>query len=123
MGRIAFDFTWIPIAIAILLAVISYFFSDLGSTSSMITTVVAAMTTGQLYGQRTGAEVTSGFAWKAAAVMTLVSILIAVVVISGLQLAGVPLFPGDIPQDVIAIAIAIGALIAFLVCRFAFRWA
>ena len=124
MGRIVFDYLWLTILIAVVFAVLTYFFSDLGGSSGAVTTVVAAMSTGQLYGQRTGQEVSSGFAWKVAAVLTVVSLLFSGVVVAILHMVGVPLVPPEIEltAGVVVAILAISGLIALLVTRFVFSW-
>ena len=124
MGRIVFDYFWITVLMGIVYALIGYFIADLGNSSTAVTTVIAAMVSGQLYGQRTGQEVSSGFAWKVAAVLTVVSLLFGVVVLVGLQLAGVSILPDDVEPDfgILAVLIAAFALIGLLITRFAFRW-
>jgi len=124
MGRIIFDFVGVTLIIALIFGAISYFFPSVGNSSGAVTSVVAAMTTGQLYGQRTGQEVSSGFAWKVAAILTVVSLIIGAVVIAGFRLAGEPLLPEDINLDAgtIGLVFAIAGLIVFLISRFAFRW-
>lgn len=124
MGRIVFDYVWITVAIAVLFMVLGHFFPSLGSSSGAVTTVVAAMTTGQLYGQRIGEEVSSGFAWKTAAILTVVSLILGGLVIAGLHMSGIPLFPEDMAfgAGTWALIFGIGGLIALLVTRFAFRW-
>jgi len=123
MGRIIFDYVWITLAIAIVFALIGYFFPDLGSSSSsVVTTMIAAMVAGQLHGQRTGLEVSSGFAWKAAAILTLVSLAIGVAFIALVQMSGEPLLPEDASFGVFGVILAIFVFIGFLITRFAFRW-
>ncbi len=124
MGRITFDYLWITVVLSLAMIVISHFFPNLGGSSGFVTTVVAGMTTGQLYGQRTGEEVSSGFAWKTAAILTVVSLIFGGVVIGGFHMAGQPLLPPDLALSfsVLAIVLAFAGLIVLLVTRFAFRW-
>lgn len=125
MGRIIVDYIWISVAITIVFGIIAYFFPDFGSSGGAVTSVITAMVTGQLHGQRTGSEVTSGFAWKTAAILTLVALLMAAVIVGGLQLAGVPVLPEGPPIGAGGWVMIIGfsALLILMVTRFTFRWA
>jgi len=124
MTRIIIDYIWISIAITALLALIAHFFPNFGGTGGAVTTVVSAMVTGQLYGTRTGSEVTSGFAWKIAAVLTLVALLMAAAILMAFQLAGVPVLPTETPitGSVWVMVIGLSALVVILITRFSFRW-
>jgi len=124
MGRIIFDYAWISITITILLGLIAYFFPDFGGSGSAVTTVVSGMVTGQLLGQRTGQEVTSAFAWKVAAILTLVALLIAALIVIGFHFVGVPILPEGQPIGASGwvLILGISASIILLITRFSFRW-
>lgn len=123
MGRIVIDYIWLTIVMSILLAVLAYMFPALGSSSSMITTMIAAMTAGQFHGGRTGQEVSSGFAWKTAGILTLVSLVLGALVLGAFHLAGAPLLPEgmDIGAGAWIMIIGISSLVVFLISRFFFR--
>lgn len=122
MTRIVLDFFGVTILCAILFAVIAYFFPGLGSPSGAVTTVVAALVAGQLYGRRTGAEVSSGFAWKVAFVLTALSLILAALVLLGLPAMGIAVMP-DAPISFVQLLFAlvfVGGL-SLLAIRFTFR--
>lgn len=125
MRRIVIDFLWISVVIALILGVISYFYPNLGSSSGAVTTTVAAMTAGQMYGQRTGTEVSKGFAWKAAAWMTVASLALAAVVLGALKAADIPLLPDgsvELSLGTWALITMFISILVLLVTRFTFRW-
>ena len=123
MGRIVIDYIWLTVAISLLLAALAYMFPALGSSSSMITTMIAAMTAGQFYGGRTAQEASSGFAWKVAGILTLVSLVLGAIVLAAFHFAGLPLLPEgtDIGAGAWILIIGISSLVVFLITRFFFR--
>ncbi len=120
MGRIIVDFFGISILCGIVFAIISFFFPDLGSPGGAVSTVVAALIAGQFYGRRTGAEVTSGFAWKVAAILTLISVVLAGMIFGVLMSQGDPML-AELDRGVLAGATALLGLLTLLAIRFLFR--
>lgn len=122
MGRIIIDFVGLSVLAAIAFAAVEYFFS-INTPNGTVVTIVAAMVAGQLYGSRTGREVTSAFAWKVALVLTLVSLLIGTVILTGLSFLGESLIPEDISMGVLFVILLVALTVSVLIIRFTFRWA
>jgi len=120
MGRIIVDFFAVSILCGILFAIIAYFFPDLGSPGGAISTVLGAMLAGQFYGRRTGAEVSSGFAWKVAAILTVLSVVLAAVLLMSLRALGDPTLMG-ISVNMFLTAIVFLGVLSLLAIRFSFR--
>lgn len=90
MGLICRDFAIIYVLALIGLMVIALALeqmtgTDVGSAVNIVPQIVAAMLSGQRHGKRAGVRPNSGFAWKAAFLMTMISvglsILFAIVLI------------------------------------------
>ncbi len=125
MGRIIIDFFGALLLIAILLAVVSYFFPSFGGSGGAVTTVVAALVAGQFYGRRTGQPVSSGFAWKVAAVLTVLSLALAALILWYVVTAGVPVTEdgnalSSLSPQVLLLVFGFLGLISLLGIRFMF---
>ncbi len=122
MKRIIIDFFAISILCAVVFAAIAHFFPDLGSPGGAISTVIGSMIAGQLHGARTGEEVSSGFAWKVAAILTLISILLAILVLLVLRnVFDNPLTIGISVAQFLSVT-AFAGILSLLAIRFTFRF-
>lgn len=122
MRRIVFDFFLVMVLCGLAFALLSYFFPSLGSPSGAVSTVVASLIAGQLHGRRTGAEVSSGFAWKVAFILTILSLILAAVLLTGMLTLGpdsTPLAGLSFVQLLFAL-VFVGGL-SLLAIRFTFR--
>lgn len=121
MGLIIRDFFAVSILCGIVFAIISYFFPDLGSPGGAVSTVVGAMLAGQFYGRRTGAEVSGGFAWKVAAILTAISLVLAGVLFWFLKSQGDPVL-ADLSAGILIASFAFLGVLSLLAIRFSFRF-
>ena len=121
MGRVIVDFVGISLLGAIAFTAVEYFFS-INAPNGSVTTVIAGMVAGQLYGGRTGREGSSGFAWKVAGVLTAVSLLLFSMLAAGLYYLRAPMFPAGISVSQLIVALAVAAIVGILIIRFTFRW-
>jgi len=121
MGRIILDFFGISLLCGAAFAAVAYFFPDVGSPSGAVSTVIGSMIAGQLYGRRTGEEVSSGFAWKVAAILTVVSLILAAAVFWFLKSQGDPDLAA-MPLDLTLGMFAFLGLLSLLAIRFTFRF-
>jgi len=121
MGRIIVDFFGVSILCGLAFAILTYFFPDLGSPGGAVSTVVGSMVAGQLYGRRTGSEVSSGFAWKVAAILTAISLVLAFALLWFLKSQGDPRLAGDISPGLLTGMFAFIGLLTLLAIRFMFR--
>jgi len=58
--------------------------TDIGSAVNIVPQIVAAMLSGQRHGKRTGTRPDNGFAWKAAFLMTMISVGLSILFAIGL---------------------------------------
>jgi len=121
MGRIVFDFLGVAFLCSAVFAIIAYFFPNLGSPSGAVSTVIGAMIAGQLHGRRTGEEVSSGFAWKVAALLTVVLLAVSGSLLAILKAQGDPVL-ADASAGLILGILAFLGLLSFFAIRFTFRW-
>ncbi|MEL6978677.1 MAG: ABZJ_00895 family protein [Pseudomonadota bacterium] len=123
MGRIIVDFVAISIAVGLALALLELAIGQALAPSGSITTFIAALICGQLYGARDGADVSGAFAWKVAA-----ALLAVVLALSAIVLALTPDFTARFSEvfsdpelsGVLIAAALILPLIVFLALRAAF---
>lgn len=122
MFRIIIDYVGISVLMGVAFAAVEYFFAT-NMPNGTVVTVIAAMVAGQLYGGRTGHEVTSAFAWKVGLVLTLVSLLVAALIFGSAHLLGESLIPDDISMGVLFVILLVALAVSVLIIRFTFRWA
>jgi len=122
MIRIVFDFLWVSIVVSILLGLLSTLVPALGAGGGVLCTMMGALVAGQLYGRRTGAEATNGFAWRAALGMTMMMLVVTAVLVPLLHRAGAMPELSEIPGATLALGGVAIAIITLLVTRFFFRW-
>ena len=122
MTRIILDFFGVTILAAIAFTAVEYFFG-VNAPNGTVVSVIAAMVAGQLHGGRTGQEVSSGFAWRVAFVLTAISFTLLVIMTIGFQFLGESIVPADLSVTALLVILAIAGVIGVLIIRFTFRWA
>ncbi len=122
MLRVVIDFLWISILLSILLGLLASVVPAIGQSGAFLSSMMGALGAGMLYRRRTGMEATSAYAWKAAFLVTVVSLMLSAVLVAWLSRSGA--FPelGEISTTAYILGVAFVGIITVLVVRFFFRW-
>ncbi len=117
MRRIVVELTALTVALWFLFRVVAFLGLNFGWIGGLATLTVPASIAGELYGRRTGKEVSSRFAWQVAfaggAILTLL-----LTVYFGIRLSGSGLY---LLGPLLAITLIMFVL-SFLSIRLVFRW-
>lgn len=122
MVRIVIDFLWLSILLSILLGLLASVIPAIGQSGAFVSSMVGALGAGMFYRRRTGIEATSAFAWKAAFVVTVVTLILSAVVVAWLRKSGSLSELDEISGGAYALGIVFVGIITLLVVRFFFRW-
>lgn len=120
MLRIVADFFGFAILISILFVALEFYF-QVNAPHGTVATAVSGMMSGLLHGGRTGRQVSSGFAWKVATVLTFASVTLFFVLQALVYSAGAQVFTAGLSLvEFLAALVGIAAVILLLI-RFSFR--
>lgn len=122
MIRIVIDFLWISILVSLLLGLLASVLPALGQSGTFIATIAAALGAGLFHGRRTGVEATRRFAWKAAAAITVTTLVLVALFIAILRRSGAFEELDAVSPLSYALGVFFVGLVTLLLARFFFRW-